>query len=514
MRWQTVRRARDTLAAEEGTIVKDWGGRLPIALVYPNSYFVGMSSLGLQTLYRLCNSRQDVVAERVFWTPHDTPSSLETQQPLHSFAVLAVSLSFELDLLHLIDMLQRAGVPALASERDDDAPLVLVGGPVATANPELLAPLADAAFVGEIEGTLDLLLSVLADTAQAPRRERRSALAACPGIFVGQEGPRPVQRQWLADLDAHPVHSQVLTWDTEFGGMYLVEISRGCPRGCRFCLAGQIYRPMRQRSVGVILDQAREGLRYRPTIGLVGAAVSDYTDLDNLMEGLRALGARIGVSSLRVDPLPLSLLRALADSGMQTLTLAPETGSETLRRAISKGVRQEHILHAAERAQEFRFGQLKLYFMIGLPGETDQDVDAIATLTKEVKKRYSRRITVHATPFVPKPHTAFEREPMADAATVEGRLRRLTRALRAEGIGVRSEGMAWSRVQGVLARGDRALGSALAHLPSPTLAGWRRMCQQGGIVEEEYLRARTPDEALPWDIVACASQRHATERMG
>ena len=504
MRWQAVRRARETLAAEEGAIVKDWGGKLPVALAYPNSYFVGMSSLGLQTLYRLCNDRKDVVAERVFWASRDTPASLETQQPLSHFAVLAVSLSFELDLLHLVDMLHAAGIPALASERDEDAPLVLVGGPVATANPDLIAPLADAVYVGEVEHTLDRVLDVLLQTAGAPLRERRSALASCTGMFVPVEAPQSVQRQWLSDLDAHPVHSQVLTTDTEFGDMYLIEISRGCPRGCRFCLAGQIYRPMRQRSVDVILDQAREGLQHRSTIGLVGAAVSDYAGIDSLMEGLGALGARVGVSSLRVHPLPTSLLRALAGSGTQTLTLAPEAGSERLRLAVSKGVHEEHILHAAERAREFGFAQLKLYFMIGLPTETDEDIDSIATLVREVKRRYARRITVHVTPFVPKPHTAFEREPMADTATIERRSKRLASALRIAGVTLRTEGAAWSRVQGVLARGDQTVGKALARLAAPSLAGWRRLCQREGIVEEQYLRARAPDEVLPWDVVACA----------
>ena len=508
MKWEAVRRARETLAAEQGAIVKDWGGKLPVALIYPTTYYVGMSSLGLQTLYRLINERPDVVAERVFWTPEGAPHSIEHQERLESFAVLAVSLSFELDLLHLVDMLRRSGLPVLAAERSDDGPLVLAGGPVPTANPELLAPLVDAAFIGEVEAELAEIADVLVETASAPRSERRKALSTLPGIYVADTSAVPVQRIWLADLDAYPTHSAVLTRETEFGDMYLIEISRGCPRGCRFCLAGYIYRPQRQRSVASILAQAQEGLRYRSTIGLVGAAISDYDEIDALVAGLRDLDVRIAVSSLRAHPLPESLLQALADSGTQTLTLAPEAGSDRLRRQLSKGIRQEHILSAAERADRHGFPQLKLYYMLGLPGETEEDVLAIAELTQEVKARFRRRIIVQLTPFVPKPHTPFEREPMADARTLDDRSKLLTRRLRPAGIAVRVEGTSWARVQGMLARGDRALGQALKDLPAFTLAGWRKMLRRAGLDEQDYLREREPQEPLPWDVVdesACAT---------
>ncbi len=501
MKWEAVRQTREMLATEQGAIVKDWGGKLPIALVYPNTYYIGMSSLALQTLYLALNRRPDVAAERVFWAQQGVPHSVESQQPLGDFGVLAVSLSFELDLLHLVDMLRRAGLPALAAERDESAPLVLAGGPVPTANPEVLAPLIDAAYIGEAESELDRLSTVLVETASAPRSERRAALAGLPGVYVPDESRLPVPRVWLADLDAWPTHSVVLTPDTEFGDMYLVEISRGCPRGCRFCLAGYIYRPLRQRSVPVILAQAEEGLQKRPTIGLVGAAVSDYRDIDELVAGLRRLGARIAVSSLRVRPLPESLLDALAASGTQTLTLAPEAGSDRLRRTISKGVMREDILEAAERANAHGFPQLKLYFMVGLPGETDDDVLAIAELVRIIGGRFRRRITVHVTPFVPKPHTPFERVAMAEGSVVDRRIKLLTRGLRREGVAVRAEGVSSARAQGVLARGDRAVGRALAGLEAPTLAGWRRILRQAGLDEQEYLRARSPDEPLPWDVV-------------
>ena len=501
MKWETVRWARDLLAAEEGTYIKDWGGKLPVALIYPNSYYVGMSSLGLHTLYWLLNRRSDVVAERVFWAAKQTPFSLESQQGLQDFSVLGASLSFELDLLNLVEMLRRAGLPVLAAERGEYAPLVIVGGPVPTANPELLAPLIDAAFIGEAEAGFDRVVDLLVQTAGAPREERRRALGALPNVYVPDYSASPVHRALLDDLDAFPTHSRVLTPETEFGDMYLIEISRGCGRGCRFCLAGYLYRPVRQRRVPALLAQAEEGLRFRRTIGLVGAAISDYPDIDDLLGRLRNLGARVAVSSLRVHPLPESLLSALAESGTQTLTLAPEAGSERLRRAISKGVTREHVLAAAERAAQHGFAQLKLYFMIGLPGETDEDAAAIGDLTREVQTRFRRRITVHVTPFVPKPHTPFARLPMAPEGVLNARSKLIVQSLRPAGVTVRIEGTAWARVQGVLARGDRAVGHALSRLSAPTMAGWRRMLRETGLDEAAYLGSRAPAETVPWDVV-------------
>ncbi|MDI7275418.1 MAG: radical SAM protein, partial [Anaerolineae bacterium] len=200
-------------------------------------------------------------------------------------------------------------------------------------------------------------------------------------------------------------------------------------------------------------------------------------------------------------PRPESLLRALAESGTHTLTLAPEAGSERLRRAIAKGVRREHVLAAAERAQQHGFPQLKLYFMIGLPGESDDDVEAIAELVREIRRRFRRRITVHVTPFVPKPHTAFQRQPMADVATLHRRGQLLAKSLRPRGVALRIEGTAWARVQAALSRGDRALGQALAGLSAPTLANWRRTLRAAGLDEEDYLSARWPEEPLPWNVV-------------
>jgi len=498
------------LAREQGTIVKDWGGRLPIALVYPNTYYVGMSSLGLQTLYRLLNARPDVVCERVFW--HPTPGgaplvSCETQRPLSDFAALAVSISYEMDYSHLVDLLRSAGIPLWATERDKSWPIILAGGPAVSANPLPVAELLDAVAIGEGEPVFDSLVESLWKTVDGPREEAWRALAQIPGMYVPTLRQRlPVEKQWLQDLDASPTASAIHTPDTEFGDMHLIEISRGCARGCRFCLAGYLCRPKRERRVETILQQARDGLQRVERIGLVGAAVSDYSAIDELVTRLRALGARISISSLRVDPLSEPLLAALAESGALTLTLAPEAGSERLRRLIHKGVTEADLLHAAERAAQHGFRHLKLYFLLGLPSEQEEDVDAIAALCEAAALHFSGRITANITPFVPKAHTPFQWAEMMPHTAVAARLRTLEKRLRKQGIAVRSESPRWAEIQGILARGDERLGPVLAALQDASQGGasirdWHQAMHQHRVQPETYLGARSADTPLPWGFI-------------
>ncbi|HEM61499.1 MAG TPA: radical SAM protein, partial [Chloroflexi bacterium] len=500
MDWATIERARRKLDAEVGTVFKDWGGRLPVALIYPNTYYVGMSNLGVHVIYRLFNACTDVVCERVFYDRDDElPASLESQRPLRDFAVLAFSLSFELDYLHLVDMLRRSGLPLAADSRDESHPLLLAGGPCVVANPEPLAHIVDAFAIGEGEAIVPGLASVLTRIPDLSRRELLRRLASVPGIYVPacydvrtadsqivaiepQEGvPYPVERQWLRDLDSQPATSVVLTHDTEFGDMFLMEAARGCGRGCHFCLTAVAYAPVRERSPETLLAAAREGLAHRDTVGLVGASISDYSQLSKLVTDLRAEGARISVASLRVDPLPEFLLEILAESGSQTITIAPEAGSERLRRRIRKGVSTEDIISAAERVARYDFPHLKLYFMLGLPGEERSDVEAIVVLIQEVRKRFTRRVTVNVTPFVPKAQTPFQGVAMASRHTIEGRLDYVKRELRALGVETRADSPRWAEVQGILARGDRALGKALEALKGTTWSAWRRALKEADL---------------------------------
>jgi radical SAM superfamily enzyme YgiQ (UPF0313 family) len=508
MKWSHVERARRILARERGAVVKDWGGKLPVALVYPNTYQVGMSSLGFQSVYKLLNVRPDVVCERAFWQPCFAPDDpillVESQRPIADAAVIAFSISYEMDYLHVVQVLRQAGVPLRADERDEAWPAVIAGGPAVSANPLPLADLVDAVVIGEAEELIGSLLDALWDGVDAPRHALWQRLAQVPGTYAPQispRSPRPVQRQWVRDLDAHPTATVIHTPDTEFGDMHLIEISRGCGRGCRFCLAGSICRPKRERSVDSILAQAVEGLVHRDRLGLVGAAVSDYRQIDTLVTRLRDMGARLSVSSLRVDPLSEPLLGALAESGTHTLTMAPEAGSERLRQVINKGVTEAHLIHAAERAAYHGLRHLKLYYMIGLPTETDDDIDAIAKLCQAVAARFGGRVTANVTPFVPKAHTPFQREAMESAAVLEARVTRLQKQLGRQGIEVRAESPGWARIQGILARGDRQLGTVLSSIKGTSLKAWHRALKAHGLDEDDCVRARAPGEALPWAFI-------------
>ena len=504
MKWSHIEHARHILSREQGTIVKDWGGKLAIALVYPNSYHVGMSSLGFQTVYRLFNAHPDIVCERVFWQPRFKPDdpvvSIETQRALADFDVIGFSVSFELDYPHVIQILRQARIPLLAGERDNDWPLIIAGGPGVSANPLPLSDFIDAFVIGEAEPIAGQLIGTLRDNAFEPRDMLWKILSQLPGVYVPHldaDHPQPVERQWVRNLDHHPTATTIHTPDTEFGDMHLIEVARGCGRGCRFCMAGFITRPKREYSVDIILEEARRGLMKRQRIGLVGAAVSDYSQIDDLASQLREMGAQLSVSSLRVSPLSETLLAALAESGAQTLTLAPEAGSERLRRIINKGVTASDLIYAVERAAHYRFRNIKLYFMIGLPTETDEDVNAIASLCQEVTARFPGRVMANVTPFVPKAHTPFQWVAMTPLEVLDTRLKALDKTLRKQKIELKSESPQWAIIQAILARGDRKLGRVLSSLRGTSQKAWRLAAAERDLDVSGYAL----DTPLPWAFI-------------
>ncbi len=489
---------------------KDWGGRTPIALIYPNSYYLGMSSLGFQTIYGFLNSYENIVCERILWEPRihraEEPISLESQRPLPDFDVLAFSISYELDYFNVVQILKAGGIPLFAADRNESHPLVIAGGSSVTANPEPLSLFFDCFAIGEGEAILPSFIEVLTNGLQDKKDELLKELASVPGVYVPAlyDGD-PVSRQWLADLDSVATTSVVLTPDTDLSDMYLIEIARGCGWGCRFCLAGFWFRPFRFRSLGSLLAQAEKGLRYGKRMGLLAAAVSDHPEIDELVSRLRQMGAEISVSSLRIRPLSKRVLRGLGESGTQTVSLAPEAGSERLRQLINKGITESDIIEAVDNVAEQGLRQVKLYFMIGLPTECDDDIEEIIKLTLKLKDRIERtgcRIALTVEPFVPKAGTPFQWLAMAPKDILQRRTKRIKNGLAKSGIEVRAESVGWSLVQGVLSRGDVRLGAALASMSGYSLAAWHRALEERDLSADFYAHRELPlDEPLPWSVV-------------
>ena len=537
MAWALRQELKEQLAAEEGYYRYPLGTRLPVALAYPNSYFVGMSNLGLHIIYDLLNKRSDTACERVFLPERKsieryentrTPlMSVENQLPLQQFAMIAFVLSFEMDYFNVIKMLELGKVKVRAEERGDMDPLIIAGGPCATFNPEPLSAVMDAFVIGEGEVIMPALMDVFyqARNEGASRQEMLRRLAQVPGVYVpslyehsyGEDGrlqaiapmenaPAKISRQWVQDLDAYPAHTVVRTENTEFN-FYLIETARGCGRHCRFCMAGYCFRRPRNRSLSVVTREVKEALQYKKRIGLMGAAISDYPEINELCKDILGEGLSMSVASFRADSVTQELVDSLAESGLKTLTMAPEAGSSRMRAIINKGIEEEHLFNAMDMGLAAGIRHFRLYIMIGLPFEQEEDVEAIVDLAGRLKDYMEEHgskgtLTLSVNPFIPKPFTPFQWLPMADKKYVEKAAKVLTQGLRKRKniiVGVESPKEAY--IQGVLARGDRQVGEALlTACANGGSKAFKRAMKDCGLSMDDYLyRERAADELFPWE---------------
>jgi radical SAM superfamily enzyme YgiQ (UPF0313 family) len=545
MSHRLIDKYRCRLAAETGLAANPWGGRLSVALVYPNTYHQGMSNLGVQAVYQLLNSRDDTLCERFFLPdPEDLAEhrrtgfpliSLETQRQLSDFDLIAFSVSFENDYLNLPVIFELAHVPLWRDERDARHPLVLCGGVCAFLNPEPLADIMDLFAVGEAEVLLPPLIDVLVQTGSEERAALLANIAGLPGIYVPSlyrvdyddtgglqamvplaGAPQRVERQWLPVLDAFQARTCVATANTEFGGMQLIEMSRGCPRACRFCAAGYIYRPFREHSSKHLRRELLPGADPPGRVGLVAAAVSDYGDLAALGAAILAADGEVSVSSVRIDAVTPQQIEVLARSGHKTLALAPEAGSQRMRDTVNKGIDETQILTAVRMITQGGVPNLKLYFMVGLPGETDDDVAAIGALTARIRSVWEEvgrargrlgRLTLSVNPFVPKPWTPLQWAAMEPVSRLEKKYRLLQKLVRPlANVDLQCESLRSAELQGVLARGDRRCGRLLPLLAAGK--GLKAACREIDLDAAFYLcRERRQDELFPWEIIAQGVRR-------
>lgn len=525
MNWQIQQILRRRRAAETGAIPSGRGGTLSVCLVYPNRYETAMSSLGFQAVYRLFNDQPDIVCERAFLPDRDELAayqksgellvSLESERPLADFDLIAFSISFEPDFINIPLILGLSRIPALAAERDASHPLVMAGGAACFINPEPAAELFDLIAVGEGETLVPDLSVFLLGHAALPRPELLRQAAQLPGIYIpALPGQLPVTRR-CAPADAVPSQSVILTEETEFGNMYLIETSRGCPRGCRFCAAGFVWQPFRQHPLDQLKAACLEGLRHRSTIGLVGAAVSDHRQIEELCRFIVEQGGSPSLSSLRVDRLTPGLLELLVTSGHKTISLAPEGGSQRMRDMIRKNLTAEQIIAAADLVAQAGILNLKLYFIIGLPGENDQDLQELIDLTAAIQQtvveqaRAHKRlgeITLSVNPFIPKPFTPLQWAGMCPLAELKRKVALLEKGLRPiPNVRLKVEELQGCVLQALLSRGGRDLTPLILQMAGGlNLRKAAKACR----IDPEQLVTTTLalDAELPWEVI------QATER--
>jgi len=506
-----------------------------VAIVYPNTYFVGMSNLGLHIIYEEINLRNDSVCERIFlpekkeleaYDKTKTPlMSVETQRPMHQFDVVAFDVTFEMDYFHIPLMLRHGRVPIMGKDRTEFDPIVIAGGPCATFNPEPFADFIDAFIIGEGEGIVSRVLDIIRDGKMEglDRHAILRQLADVSGVYVpslyvpiyNEDGefkgydiaegvPKTIKRHF--EMLTSGGETVVATNYTEFGAMYIIEVARGCGRHCRFCMAGYCFRVPRVRPLDILKEGVERAEKLGKKVGLMGAAISDYPEVDELVNYIRSKDMRYSCASLRADSLTQAVVDGLADSGQKTITIAPETGSERLRRVINKGISEEHLQNAATLSAKSGIQHMRLYIMIGLPTETDEDIEAIVGLAERTQVHMAEvgckgRLTLSINPFIPKPFTPFQWMAMDNQKTVEKKLQYIKKALQKNRrIEVLVESPKEAYIQGVLARGDRRLGAVIAACAADRGSkSFKSEMKAAGLdMDDMNYRERSFDEFLPW----------------
>ncbi len=542
--WKIRKIQKDRLDREKGTIVKDWGGKFSVGLVFPNRYYLGMSNLGFQTVYRLFNSLESVVCERFFFPElreqqlfeqkNGVPLSVESQRRARDFDIIVFSVPFESDYTNVLQMLLWSKIPIRSSERDNHHPLIAMGGVASFLNPDVMSEFMDFFFIGEGEIFWKTFWDFFRDNPPSGNRKKwlEELATSVDGIYVPEfytqnyksDGtiaefkstkpgiPEKIKVQKADTSTASLAYSAITTSDTEFSNTRLVEISRGCGRGCRFCAAGYIYRPPRIFDADKIISLCLSEVESGPSrIGLVSAAVGDHPQIDKICETLGKYELEVSFSSLRADSIKRTILNLLISGRHQAVAIAPEAGSERLRRVINKHLTDDQICEASVKLTESGIRHLKLYFMIGLPTEEQEDIEAIVRLVKKIKHEIIKtargignlgEIIVNVNSFVPKPFTPFQWESFNDVDSLKKKIKHLKRNLsRISNVRFHADLPKWSYVQALLARGDRRVGQFVEMVVTRKIS-WQMAMKHSAFNPDFWVyRKREKEEKLPWDII-------------
>ncbi len=515
---------RKLLLSEKGTVRKDPGGKVNICLIYPNTYRVGMSNLGFTGLYTRLNDRDDVACERAFlpekndieWIERTRSKliSFESGRPLDRFDVIAFSVSFENDYTNVLKILSLANIKHYSTGRNDHDPLIIMGGPCAFMNPEPLADFMDAVFIGEAENALDDLVHAV--KTKTDRKNTLKSLTGVDGFYIpslyqpvyygdgkikGREKsdgnvPDVIRRVYVKDLNRTILTSRLSTPNAEFKNMYLIEAMRGCPFSCRFCAAGHIYNPPRERSADALAGEIEKAKKEGLKVGLIAPSLTEYRGVTGL---LSEKDVHFSITSLRASTRSAEIVKMLEDK--RSVSIAPEAGSQRLRDVINKKISEEDILTTSDLIFKSNIKTLKLYCMIGLPTENKDDINTIIELVKKIRS-LSKKGTIALTLsiFVPKPFTPFQWHNMIDEKRVRDRIQTIKKALSKKGINVQHDAVRDAYVQGLLAMGDRRVGKALLKMVYEY--NWKKACDEAGIDYGSYIfRKKEQDERLPWDFI-------------
>lgn len=524
MNQKLIEKIEELLSKEQGTVYKDPGGRIAIALVYPNTYHVGMSNLGFQGIYGLLNRTDNVVCERVFLPEdkdideyirtHTELFSMESKRPLSRFDIVAFSVSFENDYPNIVKILELSNLPLRSSERNPYHPLIIMGGVCTFYNPEPVADFFDICFVGEADEMLPEFLEVYKTCTDKSEVLKKSI--AIEGLYIPEfysvsygtdgkisrrhqsgEAPENIKRRYLKDLSRSNISTSIITPETEFSEMYLIEAMRGCPWNCRFCIAGKIYSPPRKKALQAIEAEVQIALTKTRRIGLIGPSLSDYPYIKDV---LKIPEVDFSITSLRASTKSAELVSLI--KGHKSVSIAPEVGTERLRKVINKKITEEDILHTSELLFAEGIETLRLYFMVGLPTETREDIDGIINLVKKIRDISLRGyITLSISTFVPKPFTPFQWHPMEIPSEVKERLKMIKKGLfPVKGVKVFHDVPKYAYMQGLFSIGDRRVSKALEKL-SP-IHDWIKAAEVAGINKDFYtFRKKDFNEILPWDFI-------------
>jgi radical SAM superfamily enzyme YgiQ (UPF0313 family) len=458
-------------------------------LIYPNTYYVGMSNLGFQAIYYHANQHPSIFCDRGFVYKSRPVSGILSGISLRSFDIAAFSASFELDYFNIVSALRESGLNPDRTQRKDTDPLILIGGIAPTINPLPLAGIADAIVIGDGEMVLNDLLNACIQGKTRSGRDVLDSLSVLSGVFVPETHNRtnPVMRLQALDLDLFPAQTHVFTAETEFSGRFLIEVGRGCGRKCRFCAADYIYPRPRWRSAESIISAISWNRQFTDKVGMLGVAVMNHPDIDDIIRQVQSWNMDISISSLRVEAIKESVLDMITASGQRSVTLAPETGSDRLRKTINKRFTNDRLLSLVQTLQDVGVQELKLYFMAGLPGETDADIEAIISLCKDISAR-NIRLKVNVNPFIPKPHTPFEREPMMP----QKELKRVFSYLQSEFRAIPRSSFSHASIreaytEALICRADENMGNEIL--------------LNASVRVPKELAGLAPDAPLPWKIV-------------